>query len=198
MRTTPPPRKGFTLIEALVSLSVISMSASALLLAVQTTVQARTDAMEQTIAMGLAQQLIDEVLGQPYHSPDSGPTEYPLGPTAYEQAGDGRERFNETGDYNGYAAQPPVDMWGTPIGAGDGGGGLRHAGARVPSRFFANFRQEIYVYYVNDANHSSRLASGQTSGHRAVEVRILRINRDESTTELARLRQVFAHVPTSS
>jgi len=188
-------RRGFTLVEALVSLTIIAMSASALLLAVQTTVQARTDAMQQTIAMGLARQLIDEVLGQPYHAPGSVATAYPLGPTAYEKAGKGRERFNETGDYNGYAAQPPVDMLGAPIGTGDGGGGLRQADVRVASSFFDNFRQEIEVYYVSDADASVRLAPGRTSGHRAVEVRILRINSDKSPTELARLRQVFAHVP---
>jgi prepilin-type N-terminal cleavage/methylation domain-containing protein len=192
------PRKGFTLVEALVSLTVIAMSASALLLAVQTTVQARTDAMQQTIAMGLARQLIDEVLGQPYHSPDSSPTAYPLGPTAYEKAGEGRERFNETGDYNGYVAQPPVDMWGVPIGVGDGSGGLRDASTRASSSCLANFRQEVEVYYVNEINSSYRLAPGETGGFRAVEVRVLRVNSDESTTELARLRQVFAHVPSPS
>ncbi|MBC8877155.1 MAG: type II secretion system protein [Planctomycetes bacterium] len=195
MRATPVPRKGFTLVEAMVSLTVIAMSAAALFLAVQTTVQARTDAMEQTIAMGLARQLIDEVLGQPYHSPESGPTAYPLGPAGREAAGVGREHFDETGDYNGYAAQPPVDMWGAPIGQGSVGGGLRHADLRVPSSYFDKFRQEVDVYYVNDLNSSIRLESGQTGDHRAVEVRILRVNRDRSTTELARLRQVFVYVP---
>lgn len=198
MRTAATTRKGFTLVEALVSLTVIAMSASALLLAVQTTVQARTDAMQQTIAVGLARQLIDEVLGQPYHSPDGGPMEYPLGPTGYEDAGRGRERFNETGDYNGYVAQPPVDIWGIPIGEGDGKGGRRHTNSRVAPSFLNDFRQVIEVYYVSDINSSIRLGPGDTSTFRAVEVRILRVNSDESTTELARLRQVFAYVPSPS
>ena len=195
MKATAVPRKGFTLVEAMVSLTVIAMSAAALFLAVQTTVQARTDAMEQTIAMGLARQMIDEVLGQPYHSPESGPTAYPLGPTGHEQAGMGRAQFNETGDYNGYAAQPPEDMWGAPIGEGNGNGDLRQADVRVPSSFFDDFRQEIEVYYVNDDSPSQRLRPGQTSGSRAVEVHISRVNNDGSITELARLRQVFSYVP---
>jgi len=195
MRAKAVPRKGFTLVEAMVSLTVIAMSAAALFLAVQTTVQARTDAMEQTIAVGLARQMIDEVLGQPYHSPESGSDAYPLGPTGYEKAGKGRERFNETGDYNGYAAQPPVDMWGAPIGEGSVGGGLRQVDMRAPSSYFGKFRQEVDVYYVNDFDSSIRLDPGQQSDCRAVEVCILRVNRDRSTTELVRLRQVFSYVP---
>jgi len=187
-------RAGFTLIEAMVSLVIIAMSASVLLLAAQTTVQSGTDAMEQTIAMGLAQQLIDEVLGQPYHSPENSPRAYPLGPNGYESGGNGRERFNETGDYNGYVAEGAVDMWGVPLGEGDGSGGRRHPNLRADS-FFDKFRQVIEVYYVDDGDPSSRLAPGQTSVHRAVEVRIERINFARSTTELVRLRQVFAYVP---
>jgi len=194
----PPLRRGFTLVEAMVSLTVISMSAAALMLAVQTTLQARADAMQQTIAMGLAQQLIDEVLGQPYHAPDSSPTEYPLGPTAYEQGGDGRERFNETGDYDGYVDQPPLDIWGIPIGEEDGDGDQRHVGARVSSSFLDNFQREIEVYYVSDADPSVRLAPGATSSRRAVEVYVRRVNFDDSTTELVRLRQVFCYVPSPS
>jgi len=178
----------------MVSLGIIAMSASVLLLAAQTTVQSRTDAMEQTIATGLAQQLIDEVLGQPYHSPGNSPTAYPLGPSGYESGGDGRERFNETGDYNGYVAEGAVDMRGVPLGEGDGSGGLRHPNFRVAS-FFHKFRQEIEVYYVDDNDPSIRLGPGQTSAHRAVEVRIGRINTDGSMSELVRLRQVFAYVP---
>lgn len=198
MRPLAISRRGFTLVEALVSLTVIAMSASALFLAVQTTVQARTDAMHQTIATGLARQLIDEVLGQPYHSPTGGPKAYPLGPTAYEKAGKGRERFNETGDYNGYVAQPPVDMWGVPIGEDNGRGGRRHANARVSPSFLGSLRQVVEVYYVSDDNPSLRLGPGKTSGRRAVDVHILRVNSDNSTTELARLRQVFAYVPSPS
>jgi hypothetical protein len=88
-----------------------------------------------------------------------------------------------------------VDRWGVLLGEGDGNGGLRHSGLRVPASFFEKFRQEIEVYYVDDSDPSVRLAPGQTSGHRAVDVRIERINSDNSTTELVRLRQVFAYVP---
>jgi hypothetical protein len=86
-------------------------------------------------------------------------------------------------------------MWGVPIGQGSGGGGLRHAEMRAPASFFDDFRQQIDVYYVSGDNPSQRLWPGQTSGHRAVEVRILRVDSDGSATELARLRQVFSYVP---
>jgi prepilin-type N-terminal cleavage/methylation domain-containing protein len=191
-------RAGFTLIESLIAMVILSMAAAVLLLATESSTQAARDATEKTIAIGLAEQLLDEVLGQPYHAAGQSPTATTLGPNGYEAAGAGRARYDETGDYNGYAAQPVVDLWGVPVGHGDGAGGLRHANLRAPAGFLDRCREEVQVYYVSDSNPAVRLSAGQTSLTRAAEVRILRVNQDNSTTELVNLRRVFAYVPPTS
>ena len=124
-------RLAFTLIESLIALVILGMAAAVLLLATESSTHAARDATEKTIAIGLAEQLLDEVLGQPYHAAGQSSTASSLGPSGSEAAGAGRERYNETGDYNGYSAKPVVDFWGVRVGDGDGAGGLRHANLRT-------------------------------------------------------------------
>ena len=54
---------GFTLVEATVALAITAVAASALLLGVTSSLHTTDDCLQQTIAAGLAQQLLDEVLG---------------------------------------------------------------------------------------------------------------------------------------
>lgn len=187
-------RSGFTLTEALVALSITVMAGSALLLGVESSIQTTDESMEQTVAAGLAQQAIDEVLGNRYAAPGSGAHQTGLGPNSWEAAGEGRERFNDTDDYNGFVANPPVDIWGDTLGQGDGTGSLRHPSFRVNIERFGRWRREIDVFYVDETDQSVRLPSGSTSDFRAVEVRVILESSDGTEREMYRLRRVYSYV----
>ena len=189
-------RRGFTLVEAMVAISITALAGSLILLAVETSLRTTNDSVEETLALGLAQQLVDEISGQQYHGPGESPTRTPLGPSAFESQGEGRERYDDIGDYHGYSSRPPKDMWGIRIGAEDGAGGLRNPRFRPVSGYFARWRQQVEVYYVSDSDLTVRLADGQTSNHRCVSVTIERVEEDGAVRPLAQINRVFAYVPT--
>jgi hypothetical protein len=66
---------------------------------------------------------------------------------------------------------------------------------QLPAGFFQNWREEVEVYYVSEADPSRRLSNGQTSNLRAVDVRIYHDAPQGGSRELARIRRVYAYVP---
>src|SRR5688572_22817825 len=164
-------RGGFSIVEAIVALSITALAGAVLLLAVESTVESTTDSVRRTIADGLAQQLLDEALTKCFVIPGGDPLSNSLGPSGYELAGFGRERYNDSDDYHNFSAMPPEAIYGQAVGSGDDGGGLRHASFRVPSSYFENWRQRVEVYFVDSADHRIKL-SGSTSYFRAIEVHI--------------------------
>lgn len=188
-------RSAFSLIEALVSLSLIGLAGGLLLLATETSVQATADAVEQTQAAGIARQLVDEVLGHRYMAQGVTPYQTVLCANSWELRGRGRERFNDTDDFNGYRAQPVEDTWGTELGRGDWFGYERAPGFQVQAGHFHRWSEEIGVYYVSEDDPRQRLSGGHTSNLRAVDVRIYRDTTRGSSRELARLRRVYAYLP---
>lgn len=198
MRSIPPHRPGFTLVESMVAISITALAGAVILLAIETSVQDTTDALDETMAAGMARQLVDEVLGARYMTLGGDPHQYPPGPSAWEQAGMGRERFDDTDDYHGFSAQPPEDLWGQTLGLDDGAGNQRHVNFQIRPDYFADWRQEISIYYVDPIDLSKTLPAGSTSDYRAVEVVIYRQQADGGLRELARLRRVFAYVPSAS
>lgn len=189
-------RRGFTLVEAMVSISITALAGSLILLAAETSMQTTNESVEQTIALGLARQLCDEISGQRYHGSGESPNLTPLAPTSWEASGTGRERFGDLADYNGYQAQPPKDLWGQPIGQENDAGDARHANFQTPVGYFAKWRQRVEVYYVSDQDFTVRLSAGQTSNYRAVEVFIEYVDTDGSVRTLAQTKRVFSYVPT--
>ena len=188
-------KAAFTLIEALVSITIAAIAGGALLLGVNSSLQTTDEALKRTIATGMAQQLMDEAIGNLYCEPGITGYQTTLGPNSWESAGNGRERYNDIDDYNGVRTQPPKDTWAVPLGKDDGQGGQRHPAFQAPSGYYDNWRQEIDVYYVSAANLSQRLPNGQTSDYRAVEVRIVDNNPSRGPRELVKLRRVVAYVP---
>jgi type II secretory pathway pseudopilin PulG len=189
----PTRRSGFTLLEAMIALSVALAACGAMALSLHSAFQQTDYTVEQTIAHGLAEQLADEVLGRLYADGDAYSTF--LGPSATEQAGQARERYNDADDYNGVRRQPPTDPWGVPLGTDDGEGGRRHENFMPPTGYLDRWRQEIDVYYVNASNPSVRLTGTQTSPLRAVEVRIYDVEPNGARRQLTLVRRVISHVP---
>jgi prepilin-type N-terminal cleavage/methylation domain-containing protein len=194
LRLTTSHRNGFSLIEAMVALSITAIAGSVLLLATESVLQTTNDAVAQTVAQGMAAQLIDEVLGARFAG-GTDPYETTLAPSAWEKAGAGRERYNDTDDYDGYTAAPPKDAWGMALGQGDTNGALRHPSLRNSSTEFQDWKQKIEVYYVSATDHTVRLADNQPTDYRAVEVTIERTEPNGSVRPLAKMRRVFCYVP---
>jgi len=170
-RTRLPP--AFTLVEALVAISITAIAASVLLLGIHSSLQTTDEALEQTIAVGMAQQVLDQVVGS--------------------------ATFDEIDSYENVVNQPPVDRWGIPLGDDDGEGGRRHPHFRAPAGFFDRWRQEIEVHPLSESDLTTPLPDGAASDYRAVEVRIVYDDPNRGPRELAKLRRVVAYVePLSS
>ncbi len=192
---------GFSLVEALVALTITAVAGSALLLGIDTSLDTTNEALEQTIAIGMAQQLMDEVLGARYTAdmdgdalPNYQSDFYDPDSVRFAITRD-REFFEDIDDYNEYTNQPPQDMYGVDLGSDDGEGRLRHPNFRAPDERFSRWRRQIQVYYVSSTDLETPLAAGQTSDYRAVEVRVLYNDPARGWRELTRLQQVIAYVP---
>ncbi len=192
-RRPPRPPRGFTLVEAMVSITVLALAGSVLLLAVDSSLQTTTQSVDRSIADGLAQQLMDEITLQRFKEPGASSTDT-LGPSGWETGGSGRERFNDTDDYHGFEAQPAEGLWGEALGTGNDGGGQRAPAFGLPATYFANWRQRIEVYFVDPNDPSVRLTSG-TSEYRGIEVHIEQIGADGSVLPLSTRKKVIAYVP---
>ncbi|MCP4592725.1 MAG: PKD domain-containing protein [bacterium] len=98
-------RRGFTLAEAAVSMVVVSVM---LVAALNTVGAARAGQWTTGVrARGapLAQELMSEILQQPYEDPDSGPGTFGLGAS---EVGDGsRALWDDVDDYYDWSASPP-------------------------------------------------------------------------------------------
>jgi len=186
-------RRAFSLVEAMVAISVLALAGSVLLLAVDTSLQTTTDAVDRTIADGLAQQLLDEISLARYMEPGTLFSD-PLGPTGWESAGSGRERFNDADDYHNFSAQPAEGVFGEPLGTGNGDGTARHSAMQVPPGYFDDWRQRVEVYFVDPTDPSVRLSTG-TSEYRAIEVTIERIEADNTVRPLASRKKIIPFVP---
>ena len=180
--------------------TVAAIAGTALLAGVYGSIASTKFSQEQTIANGLAQQLMDEIAGKVYCATRNQPYETTLGPSSTEQAGPGRSLFNDLDDYNGVRNEPPKDPWNIAIGDDDGRGntsassGLRHPSLR-DSSFLTKWRQEVDVYYVSATSLTTKLAAGQTSDFRCVEVRIYVDDPNGARRNLVTLKRVFAYVP---
>lgn len=172
MHTGQPARHGFTMVEAAVAIALTAVAGAAVLVGVTSSIDATSDVVHQTLADGMANQLVDEVVGTVYAAPGSGARQVGLGPNSWETAGAGRSRFNDIDDFNGILTQPPTDPSGIVLGNDDGLGGTRHANLVAPANFYSRWRQNVAVYYVSATNFSQRLTGSNTSDYRCVDVKI--------------------------
>ena len=189
-------RGGFTFVEAMVAITITAVAGAAILLGISSSLESTQTAMEQTVALGLAQQLMDELAGKQFAENPSSPYDTPLGPTQAESAGPGRTQFTNLADYNGMVEAPPLDLWGIPLGNGDGQGGTRNPAMQIGS-YLAHWQRATLVYYVDPNNLANALPAGQTSNYRAVEVHVSVQDRNGALRQILVLRRVFAYVPSS-
>src|SRR6185436_16592605 len=124
--------------------------------------------------LGIAQQLMDEIAGKRYYGALSGGSPYQttLSAASGEISGSNRSQCDDIDDFNGITNKPVKDLYGIALGTDNGQGGTRSANFRISSSFFARWREQVDVYYVSNTNFSQKLAAGQTSDFRAVEINI--------------------------
>jgi prepilin-type N-terminal cleavage/methylation domain-containing protein len=189
---SPLASRGFTLIEAMVVISLAAVAGSALLLGLTSSLRATDDSMRQTIAYGMARQLMDEAIGCRYMEPGSDAYSTTLGPETSDVSGVTRILFNDIDDFNGFRSRPPTDAYGVALGTDNGQGGQRDSAFRCSSSYLANWRQEIDVYYVSDTNLTT--AATAATDYRVVEVRIIYVDAVNGNRTLAKLRQVATYV----
>ncbi len=189
-------RCAFSLVEVLVSLTIIGLAGAALLLAAESTTQTGNDALSATIAHGIAEQILDDVMGQRYVAATDSPTVLPFGIEAGESNNPVKiVLFDDTDDFHGLDQTPPLDPWGVALGQGDSAGGLRPEDFRVSASSFANWRTTVAITYVNETNPAVDLTGSATSGMRAVTVTVKRTVNGVTDT-LTKIRRVFSYVPT--
>ena len=190
-------RRAFTLVEALVSTAITAVASAAVLLGVVSSIDATDANLQQTLAIGMAQELMDEIASQRYVELGGNPYATVLQPDAGELAGPGRSLFDDIDDYNGYVCQPPTDRWGVALGQDNGQGGVRNPAFQARTGYFSRWHQTVDVYYVNDANGAQALPPGSTSNSRAVRVRILVDDAVRGPQIRAEITRVFGYVPSS-
>jgi len=172
------------------------LAGTVLLLSVQTALDTTIEAVEKTIADGLAQQAIDEILTKRYVGPNENPLTTTLAPLASELKNVGTSLFDDVDDYNGYIAQPPKGIYGEPLGTGDDSGNLRVDSFRVRGDYFQNWRLRVDVYYVDSSNHL--LKSASPTNFRAVEVNVELMRTNGAAFPLANRKRVVVYLPPPS
>lgn len=106
------PRAGYSLIEVVISMAVISVMLVAALQSVSVARLGTQQLGEYSRGLLLAEDLMTEILQQEYCDLDYGVDSFGLGPT--EDTGD-RSQFDDVDDYDGWLASPPQYKDGTNI-----------------------------------------------------------------------------------
>jgi prepilin-type N-terminal cleavage/methylation domain-containing protein len=188
---------GFTLTEALVGMTILAVCAAAVLLGIESSIVTTQAGIEKTIGQGLALQLMDEIAGRQCIEAGTSISSA-LGPEPGEAGGASRANFDDVDDYHAYTQQPPCDRYGQRMGHEDGLGGERSTGC-LPHEYLDRWRQTVTVEPVAFSDLSQALTSGgnaqPVSAYRAVTVVISIDDPARGTREAARVRRVFAYVP---
>lgn len=190
-------RSAFSLVEALVALTITTLAGSVMLLAIESCLTSTSDAVDRIIADGIANQLLDEISIKRFMAVGDTPLTI-SGPSSTEANGSGRERFNDLDDYKNFSAKPAEGIWGESLGTGNDSGGTRNANFHPPANFFANWRQKVDIYFVSETDHSVRLTGSNTSQFRAIEVTVEYVHGDGRVIPLAKRRRVYAYLPPPS
>jgi MSHA pilin protein MshD len=94
--------RGFTLVELIISMVVVSIALGGVLMVMNYTVQHSADPMLQRQALAIAESYLEEVLLQSFNDPDGG-----IEPN--------RSLFDDVGDYNGLNNDGAHDQAGNAI-----------------------------------------------------------------------------------
>ena len=180
---------GFTLVEALVAVSITAIAGTALLTSIGSTVSAGHETMLQSIAAGLAEQMLDEINSVRF--PDGNLTLF-LPST--------RETYDDIDDYRHWSSQPPRHRNGEIIGQETRLVYNRYKVSRVyPMRpnpeFLNNFSRSVEVQRVEpDGSNGWNVVYDHTH-HRRVIVTVCYTDAKGQTRTLAEVSRIFSAIP---
>src|SRR4051794_27329725 len=143
-----PKLRGLTLIEVVASTMIVSLMAVAALNALGAATKSANSIGNRAVAAGLADELMSEIVTQPYSDLDGSPA---FGRESGESTSP-RSAFDDVDDYNGWNVSPPQYRDGTVI----------------PDR--TNWRQRVTVTYVVPTNPTQTAGSDQ--GAKGIRVSI--------------------------
>ena len=186
-------RSGFTLVEAVASMAIVTVAGSAMLMGIASTIDTTDMVLEQAQAEGIAQQLMDEIAGCRYSEPGSN-GHGTLGPESGEVNAASRAAFDDLDDYSGLNVSPR-DPWGIVIGSDDGAGSSRPAALQLPTTILQGWSERVEVYYADPSNFAAPLAAGQTSDYKVVSVSVYRQESGQPARRLVQVTRVFSYVP---
>jgi MSHA pilin protein MshD len=109
MSTIRLPQRGFTLIELIIFIVVVSIGMAGILGVMNTTVKSSADPMVRKQALAIAESLLEEIVQKDYDKPSGSAV------VGYPAAGWNRALFDCVDDYNTYTASSVTDAAGNAV-----------------------------------------------------------------------------------
>ena len=182
-------RRGFSLVESLIAVSLTTLAGGALLTTIGSTVQISTDSTYTVIAQGLADLLIDEVASVKFPRTTG---------TTTMVSGIGRAAFDDLDDYNGWNASPPQTRDGMALGTERmtvGSSSVqRPSNFQADPRFVSRFRQQVTVEKIAEVSGGAWVVVTSATSLRRVTVTISYTDARNQTKVLAVQTRVFSDV----
>ncbi|TXT33350.1 MAG: hypothetical protein FD138_1907 [Planctomycetota bacterium] len=192
-------RTGFTYIESIIALAVISLAGAALLTSVAGAVSSSNDSIYRTIGKGFAQQLIDEIAAAKFSS----------GTAFTSFAMPVRSSFTTIDDYSGWTESPPRTKAGEVLGTDNGATTAdaymtlmtgsstgRDAALQAAPGFVNRFTRSVLVERVQPGS-SGWTVSEQNTSHRRVTVTVSYTASNQPARTVAQVTRVFSSVAPS-
>jgi type II secretory pathway pseudopilin PulG len=189
-------RPAFSIVEATVAIAITALAVAALATVTTSSLLATNDAVANTIADGIAQQLLDEVMLEKYAVDSASALSLAFGPNSAEQAGAGRSLYDDTDDFYNLSKAPPQGIYGEELGRGNDAGSLRDPAFAIPTGYFGKFRERTRVYFVSPNDLTTEITAYGTS-YRCCEAIVEQLRSDGSWVPLASRRRVFSYVPSN-
>ena len=157
-----PAYRGFTLIEAVFSIVLVSVMMVAAMSAVSASAIAQSHSGDATRGNLLAQALMSEIVVQPYSDPNVNSTT--IGPDPGDTTSPAtRSKFNDVDDYDGWYESPPQKKDGTLIGT------LNADGTVTPA--YPGWSRRVGVVWVNASDLKTPVRS--ETGVKRITVTVL-------------------------
>jgi len=191
-------RHGFSLVEAVIATSIITIASSVLLLGVESTFSSVDQSEEQTIADGLARQMLDEIQGNSWVDPEQRADPYPIDllASASELAAVGRTLFDDNDDYNDYIANPPLKRSGDIIATFTAANGTEMPLAfKVRDGFVIEWKVETRISYVTEDDIS--VETETPSNYRVAVCTVYHRDPDGTWQTVTQRKRILCYVPAS-
>ena len=198
LRRTWSRRDGFTFIESMIALAVLSLAGAALLTSVAGAVSSSNDSIYRSIGKGFAQQLIDEIAA----------AKFPSGTSTTSIAMPFRSAFTTIDDYSGWTESPPRTKAGEVFGIDNGAtaadamslmtgsSAARDSALQAAPGFVNRFTRSVLVENVQLGSSGWTVVKQNTS-HRRVTVTVSYTGSKQPVRTIAQVTRVFSSVAPS-